>query len=190
MDEVAIHQILGASGHDFGYVDISGSPWVEVDDLADLAQADLLFNGSRHRLAAAKAFVLDIDGTLAVDGVAVPGAADTVQYLQGRARVFFCSNNSSRSRAEYRDLLQSFAISCRVEDVISSTGAAIAYLRRRGITSVQLLGTPSLRRELEAAGATATGTHRRWWWWGSTAPSPTTSSPGVPADRRRHAVRP
>ena len=67
----------------------------------------------------------------------------------------FCTNNSSRTRAEYAEFLQTLGIRCRAEDVISSIGSAISYLRNRRIRSLFVLGTPSLQKEMAVAGFTA-----------------------------------
>ena len=150
--EVALDHVLQAGGYDFRPIDLGGLPWVEVDNMADLAQADLLFCPQRPQIAKAKIFVFDIDGTLSIDGNFLPHSIDIVKRLQKERKVFFCSNNSSRSRQEYAGLLQSKDIFCRSEDVISSVGATISFLRNHRIQSIFLLGTPSLKGELEAAG--------------------------------------
>jgi HAD superfamily hydrolase (TIGR01450 family) len=67
----------------------------------------------------------------------------------------FCTNNSSRTRAEYAEFLQTLGIRCRAEDIISSIGSAISYLRNRRIRSLFVLGTPSLQKEMAVAGFTA-----------------------------------
>jgi HAD superfamily hydrolase (TIGR01450 family) len=150
--EVAIDEILKTERHDIHPVDITGHPWVEVDNFADLAQADILFSPYRGKIAAAKTFVFDIDGTIAVGGNPIAGAVETVHRLQSEKSVLFCTNNSSRSRAEYGEFLQSLGIKCRAEDIISSIGSAISFLRRRRMHSLFVLGTPSLQKELTAAG--------------------------------------
>lgn len=152
--EVALDQILKTDDHDFQAIDIKGMPWSEIDTSADLSQAELTFSPHRSHIAGAKAFVFDIDGTLAVDGNFLPGALDIIWHLQKEKRVFFCSNNSSRSHVEHSQFLKYNGVSCRPEDILSSIDATISYLRHQQITSFYLLGTPSLRQELETKGFT------------------------------------
>lgn len=156
--EVAIDELLKAGKHDFQPVDIAPNPWVEVDNLEDLALADGLFSPYRHAIAKAKAFVFDLDGTLIIENKPIPGALETVTHLQKDRAVLFCTNNSSRSRDEYVASLRSFGIECGPEDIVSSTGSTIAFLRNHNVQSLFVLGTPSLQKELESAGFKLTDT--------------------------------
>jgi glycerol 3-phosphatase-2 len=156
--EVAIDEILRTDGHDFYPVDIASRPWVEVDNLEDLAQADFLFSPHRQAIAKAKALVFDLGGRLIIDGKPIPAAIEAVQQLQKEKTVLFCTNNSSRSRQEFAESLTSYGIACGADSILSSTGATIAFLHGRRIGSLFVLGTPALQKELETAGFTLTET--------------------------------
>ncbi|MDP9127752.1 MAG: HAD-IIA family hydrolase [Pseudomonadota bacterium] len=87
-----------------------------------------------------------------MDGKPIPRAIEAVKKAQKHRRVFFCTNNSSRSRTEYAQSLNSFGIDCGADSILSSTAATIAFLKSRRIGSLFVLGTPSLQKELQGAG--------------------------------------
>ena len=110
-------------------------------------------------VAAHDTFLLDCDGVVwrAADGV--PGVADTVAALKAAGkRVFFVSNNSTKSRASYVAKLAAVAgIAAREEEVVSSAYAAAAWCAARGIRKVYAVGMEGLVSELRAAGMEVVG---------------------------------
>lgn len=104
-------------------------------------------------------FLLDCDGVLwrAAEGVA--GVADTVAALRRRGkRVYFVSNNSTKSRASYVAKLAAVAgIAATEGDVISSAYAAAAWCARHGVRKAYVVGMEGLVAELTAAGVEVVG---------------------------------
>jgi HAD superfamily hydrolase (TIGR01450 family) len=107
-----------------------------------------------ERLRGARAFLLDMDGTLYVDEALVGGARELVALLEARgARTLFLTNNSSRRAEEYRARLERLGIPARRDQVLTSGDATIEHLlARTPCRSVCLVGTPALEEEFRAAG--------------------------------------
>ncbi|HEY9375733.1 MAG TPA: hypothetical protein VIQ02_01390, partial [Jiangellaceae bacterium] len=78
-----------------------------------------------------KALLLDLDGVLYVGDEAVPGAAETVDWLQ-RSGVphLFVTNTTSRPRSAIVAKLAGMGIIVREDDVLTPTMAAAEWLRK------------------------------------------------------------
>lgn len=106
-----------------------------------------------ERLPGIDTILFDLDGTLYLGPREIPGAARTVARLQAAGKqVFFLSNNSSKSHAQYVQRLTALGIAATEHAIVLSTDALIAHLRARQVRDVHLLGTHGLRETLEAAG--------------------------------------
>jgi HAD superfamily hydrolase (TIGR01450 family) len=106
------------------------------------------------RLRRARAFLLDMDGTIYVGEKLVPGALALVATLRHLGRPFlFLTNNSAKGAGAYRERLGRLGIDATVADVMTSGDATIEFLvhttRHR---SVYLVGTPALEADFRAAG--------------------------------------
>jgi HAD superfamily hydrolase (TIGR01450 family) len=101
--------------------------------------------------------VLDLDGTLYLDGVLFPCTLPFLEEL-GRLQIgySFMTNNNSRSHAEYVALLDSRGIATGPGQIVTSTDASVSLLRRRWprATRLSVLGTPGCRGDFAAAGFT------------------------------------
>lgn len=151
--EVALDAVLGRSGHDFTPFAIEGRSWVEIDNQQDLATADSLFSPLRARAAGLSCALLDIDGTLLLDGVALPGAREAVDLLRDLGwRLIFCTNNSSKSQADFAANLQALGFDVSVEDIVSSIDSTVSHLQARGVRRLMVLGTAALKDSLAHAG--------------------------------------
>lgn len=105
-----------------------------------------------------KLFLLDMDGTIYLDGTLFP---DTLPFLhQIRAqggRYLFLTNNSSRSTQAYVDKLKGMGIDAREEDFLTSTTALIQELKgRKPYRLCYAFGTESFRSQLRQAGIAVT----------------------------------
>lgn len=151
--ELAIDRLLGTPGHDFDVVPTSGAPWVEIDNLQDLAEADRLFSPIVHRLTSFSTFVLDVDGTLLLDETAAPGAERLIGLLRERGlRFVCCTNNSSLTKASLALRLSRAGVPVEAAEIVSSIDATLVRLKSLRISRVFVVGTPALRGALEAAG--------------------------------------
>lgn len=102
-----------------------------------------------------KVNVFDMDGVLFRMDDPLPGAADAVRRVRSRGeRVFFLTNNSSKSRDEYVSKLARFDIPSTPDEIITSAYATALMFQETGQSgkSVFVVGEAGLKRELEDAG--------------------------------------
>ncbi|TFG02269.1 MAG: HAD-IIA family hydrolase [Promethearchaeota archaeon] len=95
-----------------------------------------------------KVFFFDLDGTLYLGEKLFDGVLDLIELLKDRGKkVFYLSNNSSRSTKDYILKLKKFNLPVSNEEIILSQHPTINYLHKNKITRIFLLGTSSLREE-------------------------------------------
>lgn len=112
-------------------------------------------------LAGVDTFLFDCDGVLWRGGVGVPRVGATIAALEAAGkRCYYVTNNSTKSRAAYVDVLRDVAgIAARRDAILSSAYAAAVYCRDAGITKkVYAIGGAGLVEELrEVAGVECVG---------------------------------
>lgn len=89
-----------------------------------------------------RAVALDINGTLELDGTALPGALVAVERLRGRPHVY-ATNTTTRPAAAVEASLADLGFRCEGGSVVSAAAAASSYLRTftgKGVTRVYFLG--------------------------------------------------
>lgn len=102
--------------------------------------------------------IFDLDGVLYRGEEPMPGAIGTVERLRaGGRRVFYATNNSTRTRADYVARLRAFGLPCELDDVVTSAYATARYLIEKRLRPERALivGAAGLREELREAGAIA-----------------------------------
>lgn len=104
------------------------------------------------RLYAGYAF--DLDGTVYLGELLLPGAERTVAYLRAAGRpIVFLSNNPLRSREEYAAKLTRLGIPAELGDVINSSYVLVRHLLATAPAArLFVIGEDSVRSELESAG--------------------------------------
>ncbi|KAG8557456.1 hypothetical protein GDO81_016638 [Engystomops pustulosus] len=115
---------------------------------------------SRQFLASVDTFLFDCDGVLWRGDEAVPGAPELVTGLRNSGkRVFYLTNNSTKTRAMYADKLGRLGFGAEAAEVFGTAYCTARYLRdvARLRGKVYLIGGPALSRELEAAGIAHVG---------------------------------
>lgn len=102
-----------------------------------------------NKLAAAKCFLFDMDGTLYLGSHLLPGALEFTRYLeQVDIPYYLLTNNSSRSRADYVEKLARLGLPVPIERILTSGEATAIYLhRKRPAAKLFLVGTRSLEAE-------------------------------------------
>ena len=101
-----------------------------------------------------KCFLLDLDGTVYLEGELIGDMADTLNAIRksGR-RIVYLTNNSSRSRDVYVRRLTDMGIYDEKDTVFTSGMSTLSYLNREHkANSVYLMGTEALRREFIMGG--------------------------------------
>ena len=103
-------------------------------------------------------FLLDMDGTIYLDGTLFPGTVPFLDAVRGAGgRVLFLTNNSSKSVDAYTAKLAGMGIPAVREDFLTSVDALIADLRRRPpYRKCYVFGTASFRGQLREAGVPVT----------------------------------
>lgn len=111
-------------------------------------------------LASVDTFILDCDGVLWTGSTPIPHVGPAIDALRAAGkRVFFVTNNSTKPRAKYVDVLARSGITATPDAVLSSAFAAGVWLKSRGLTKrVYLIGEPGLAQELrDVAGVDVEG---------------------------------
>ena len=99
--------------------------------------------------------IFDMDGVLYRGNIVMPHAQKTLDRLRAAGwQVFFATNNSTASRADYVDRLDRLGLGGDLEHVITSAYATAHYLERLHPrpTDVLVVGADGLRNEIRAVG--------------------------------------
>lgn len=101
-----------------------------------------------------KLYIFDLDGTLYLDGVLFPYTLNVIARLKkSGALICYLTNNSSRSTNEYYMKLRKLGLDLQLSDIITSTQAAISYIKKYYPTHHFLvIGTESMRGEVANSG--------------------------------------
>ena len=101
-------------------------------------------------------YVFDLDGVLYLGDTPIAHAAEAVTRLRMAGKlVYFLTNNSGRTRADYRHKLAEVnGLDVPEETIFTSAYATALYLKQRGAAgrSVFVIGEPGLAAELSASG--------------------------------------
>nr|XP_033819839.1 glycerol-3-phosphate phosphatase [Geotrypetes seraphini] len=116
--------------------------------------------GAAELLASVDTLLFDCDGVLWRGEQAVPGAAEALAALRRAGkRVFFLTNNSTKTRAMYAAKLGRLGLGGAERDVFGSAYCTALYLRQvarlRG--KAYVIGGEALSQELRAAGVAHLG---------------------------------
>jgi HAD superfamily hydrolase (TIGR01458 family) len=92
-----------------------------------------------------RAVLLDIDGTLFIGPEPIPGAAETLLWLQQRDIGYrFVSNGTRKARKSVREKLGRLNILVTDDQILTPAIAAVEYLKEHGFSSCSLLATTDL----------------------------------------------
>jgi phosphoglycolate/pyridoxal phosphate phosphatase family enzyme len=99
--------------------------------------------------------IFDLDGVIYRGDTVVPGAIPTLHRLTTAGhRLFFLTNNSTRSRRDYAEKITAMGFPAEPEQVMTSAYATGLYLRHQGAEGkrVFLIGEHGLAEEMTLAG--------------------------------------
>lgn len=105
-----------------------------------------------------RAVILDLDGVLYRGRTAIPGAREAVAWLQAEGyQTYYFTNNSTRTRGSYVELLAGFGIETDAEHVVTSASLTARYFQDLGVAgsnhrTVLVVGEGGLAEELREAG--------------------------------------
>lgn len=105
-------------------------------------------------MADKKLFLLDLDGTLYLDGELFCGTLPFLEQVKANGgKYLFLTNNSSKSAEAYVRKLAQMGIASQTTDFVTSVDATAAYVSRTyGNKTVYVLGTASFCEQLAEAG--------------------------------------
>ena len=100
-----------------------------------------------------KIVLLDLDGTIHLGGIPIPGAVDFIRRChENKIKTIFLSNNSSKSVNEYVMKLNSMGINAVADDILLSTHDCIEWLKIKKWTKVYCLGTEGMKEMMMESG--------------------------------------
>ncbi len=101
-----------------------------------------------------KAVIFDLDGVIYRGKTAIPGGSDTLSQLRDQGRqAYFFTNNSTRSRESYVELLAGFGIESDPEHIVTSASLTAEYLQSKyRRATVLVVGEAGLVEELRRVG--------------------------------------
>ena len=94
--------------------------------------------------------VLDMDGTVYLGHIPIPGAVDFIRRHWDDLDFYFLSNNTSKSPQTYVDKLNGMGIPARLELLLSPVTPLVDFLRARGIRRAYAVGNRDFQRDLAA----------------------------------------
>ena len=108
---------------------------------------------TRTDLIEKEVFFFDLDGTLYLGNRLFEGVPEIVTWLKKeRKKLFFLSNNSSRSTSDYLKKLEKMNLDVTLENIILSQHPTIDYLKENSYKKIFLMGNQSLKKEFENEG--------------------------------------
>ncbi|KAM6951629.1 glycerol-3-phosphate phosphatase-like [Aplochiton taeniatus] len=105
--------------------------------------------------------LFDCDGVIWRGNQAVPGAADVIDLLKKNGkRVFFVTNNSSKTRKMYAEKMKTMGFDAKEDEVFGTAYCTAMYLKTvlKLEGKVYLIGNNAMKEELENVGIQHTGT--------------------------------
>jgi phosphoglycolate/pyridoxal phosphate phosphatase family enzyme len=113
-------------------------------------------------LAQTNTFIFDCDGVIWLGERLIERVGEAVAYLRARGkRVFFVTNNSTKSRAGYLRKFTELGLDVAAEEIFSSSFAAAAYLEQIDFKStgkkVYVVGEAGIGEELDLIGVPHVG---------------------------------
>ncbi|XP_062382767.1 glycerol-3-phosphate phosphatase [Sardina pilchardus] len=104
--------------------------------------------------------LFDCDGVIWRGDQAIPGAPDVINLLKKNGkRVFFVTNNSTKTRKMYADKLATLGFNASEEEVFGTAYCSAMYLK--SVAKIQgkvyLLGSNAMKQEIEDVGIQTTG---------------------------------
>lgn len=97
--------------------------------------------------------LFDLDGTVYYGSKIIPGANDTIKFFRDAGKkVYFTTNNSTKSRHQIFDKLKGMGIDCKFEEVITSGYLAALYAKKNKLNDIFIFGSENLKEEFNEVG--------------------------------------
>lgn len=106
-----------------------------------------------ERLKKIKMFVLDMDGTIYLDAVPLPGAVDFCEKIEKTHKLLYFTNNASRNPMDYVERLSGIGFPASRKNIVTSGDVTIDFLNTyHPGEPVYLVGTPALEKSFAEGG--------------------------------------
>ena len=105
--------------------------------------------------AVIKAVILDLDGVIYRGHTAIPGAKEAVAWMGRESyQVYYFTNNSTKTRESYVELLAGYGLATDVEHIVTSASLTAQHFTDNGLlpATVLVVGEGGLAEELRRAG--------------------------------------
>lgn len=104
-------------------------------------------------------FMFDCDGVLFQGSTVIPNVPETLSLLRKHGkRIFFVTNNATKSRADNAKKLSDMGIEAHVDEVICSAFSAASFVKHKGVSGkVYVVGESGLMDEMKMLGLDACG---------------------------------
>lgn len=130
--------------------DIGSKKWFEIDNLQDLAKAEMLFNETLPMIKEKALFIIDKDGTIAIGSKPIEGAFDFMHELNmAKKKWLVASNNSSRISDDHSNNIDAMFEENIQARIISSLDFAIHELKRMDVHSLYWVANDAVSAYLE-----------------------------------------
>jgi phosphoglycolate/pyridoxal phosphate phosphatase family enzyme len=110
-------------------------------------------------VARIRVVILDLDGVIYRGKTAIPGAGETSEWLSQRGyQTYYFTNNSTRTRDSYVELLAGFGVVADADHIVTSASLTVRYFHDIGALdgtprpTVLVVGEGGLASELRDAG--------------------------------------
>ena len=99
------------------------------------------------------AVLFDLDGTVYCGTSIIDGAIDTIVFFRERGkRVFFTTNNSTKTRSQIYERLVKMGVVCEINEILTSGFLAAVYAKKRKMKNIHIFGSMDLIKEFEMQG--------------------------------------
>ncbi len=102
-----------------------------------------------------KVVILDLDGVIYRGHTPLPGASDTTKWLAAHGYpVYYFTNNSTKTRESYVELLAGYGVAADVDHIVTSASLTARYFADNGLlpATVLVVGEEGLPQELRRVG--------------------------------------
>lgn len=114
----------------------------------------------KQLLDSVESVLFDCDGVIWRGDQAIPGAAQVINLLKENGKkVFFLTNNSTKTRKMYADKMSTLGFNVKEDEVFGTAYCSAMYLKTvcQLEGKVYLIGSNAMKQELEAMGIQHTG---------------------------------
>ncbi|MCQ2793146.1 MAG: HAD-IIA family hydrolase [Bacilli bacterium] len=99
------------------------------------------------------AVLFDLDGTIYYGSKIIPGANETIAFFRNNGKkVFFTTNNSTKTRKQIYERLINMGVDCHLEEVLTSGYLASLVAKQRRMKDIYIFGSKNLIDEFTEQG--------------------------------------